>query len=86
MNYPWNWGIFWQPAADASGIWLQYLLAGIVWTLGTALAAWIIALAVGSIVGVVRSVPIVAPSASAITHASRAVASVQPRPETSHHR
>jgi len=58
MNYPWNWGIFWEPAADASGIWLQYLLAGIVWTLGTALAAWIIALAVGSIVGVVRTTPL----------------------------
>jgi glutamate/aspartate transport system permease protein len=57
MKYNWNWGIFWQPAADASGIWLQYLLVGIVWTLATALAAWVIALAVGSLVGVMRTTP-----------------------------
>jgi glutamate/aspartate transport system permease protein len=57
VKYNWNWGIFWQPAADASGTWLQYLLAGLVWTLGTALAAWVIALAVGSVVGVMRTTP-----------------------------
>lgn len=57
MKYNWNWGIFWQPAADASGTWLQYLLAGLVWTVGTAFAAWIIALAIGSIVGVMRTTP-----------------------------
>jgi glutamate/aspartate transport system permease protein len=57
MKYNWNWGIFWQPAADASGTWLQYLLVGIVWTLGTALAAWAIALAVGSVIGVARTTP-----------------------------
>ena len=26
MKYNWNWGIFWQPAADGSGTWLDYLL------------------------------------------------------------
>jgi glutamate/aspartate transport system permease protein len=57
MKYNWNWGIFWQPAADASGTWLHYLLVGIVWTLATALAAWVIALAIGSVVGVVRTTP-----------------------------
>jgi glutamate/aspartate transport system permease protein len=57
MNYNWNWGIFWQPAADGSGTWLHYLLVGVVWTLATALAAWVIALAIGSIVGVMRTTP-----------------------------
>ncbi len=57
MKYNWNWGIFWQPAADASGTWLHYLLVGIVWTLGTALAAWVIALALGSVIGVLRTTP-----------------------------
>jgi glutamate/aspartate transport system permease protein len=55
VKYNWNWGIFFQPAADASGTWLQYLFAGLVWTLGTALAAWVIALAIGSAVGVMRT-------------------------------
>ena len=57
MRYHWNWGVFWQPAADGSGTWLHYLLVGIGWTLATALAAWIIALGVGSIVGVMRTTP-----------------------------
>src|SRR3972149_5134664 len=57
MSYNWNWGIFWQPAADASGTWLQYLLSGLVWTLATALAAWVIALAAGSLVGILRTTP-----------------------------
>src|SRR5215831_684156 len=35
--------------------------------------------------GVVRSVPTMEPSVSAITHADSAVASVQPSPVTSHH-
>lgn len=55
MNYHWNWGIFWEPAADASGTWLHYLLTGLVWTLATALAAWAIALAFGAAVGVART-------------------------------
>ena len=57
MKYNWNWGIFFQPAADGSGTWLSYLLAGVLWTLGTALAAWVIALGIGSIVGVMRTTP-----------------------------
>jgi len=57
MKYNWNWGIFFQPAADGSGTWLSYLLVGVVWTLGTALAAWVIALAIGSVVGVMRTTP-----------------------------
>ena len=57
MQYHWNWGIFWQPAADGSGTWLVYLLGGVVWTLATALAAWALALAIGSILGVMRTTP-----------------------------
>jgi glutamate/aspartate transport system permease protein len=57
VKYNWNWGIFWQPAADGSGTWLHYLLVGVVWTLTTALAAWVIALAIGSLVGVIRTTP-----------------------------
>jgi glutamate/aspartate transport system permease protein len=58
VKYNWNWSIFWQPAADATGTWLHYLFAGLVWTLGTALAAWVIALAIGSLIGVIRTTPL----------------------------
>jgi glutamate/aspartate transport system permease protein len=58
MNYNWNWAIFFQPAPDATGTYLKYLLVGLEWTLATALAAWLIALAVGAVVGTLRTTPL----------------------------
>ena len=57
MKYDWQWSIFSQMAADGTGTWLQYLLGGLVWSLCTALAAWVIALTVGSVVGTLRTIP-----------------------------
>jgi glutamate/aspartate transport system permease protein len=57
VKYNWDWSVYLQPASDASGTWLHYLLVGLVWTLSTALAAWLIALTVGSVVGVLRTTP-----------------------------
>jgi glutamate/aspartate transport system permease protein len=57
VDYHWNWGIYWQPAADGSGSYAAYLLGGLAWTLATALAAWAIALALGFVVGTLRTVP-----------------------------
>ena len=57
MKYDWQWSIFMQPAADGSGTWLQYLLGGLVWTMITALAAWVLALSIGSVVGTLRTTP-----------------------------
>ena len=57
MKYDWQWSIFSQMAADGTGTWLQYLLGGLVWSLCTALAAWVIALSVGSVVGTLRTIP-----------------------------
>ena len=58
MRYNWDWGIFTQIAADGSGTWLHYLLVGLLWTLATALAAWVLALSIGSAVGTLRTLPI----------------------------
>ena len=58
MQYNWNWGIFWQPAPDGVGTYMSWLIAGLGWTLATALAAWVIALAVGSLLGVIRTTPV----------------------------
>ena len=58
MNYNWNWSIFWQPAPDGSGAYLGWLISGLGWTLSTALIAWVIALALGSAVGTVRTMPL----------------------------
>jgi glutamate/aspartate transport system permease protein len=57
VKYNWDWSIYSQPAADASGTWVHYLVVGLGWTLATALAAWVIALVIGSAVGVLRTTP-----------------------------
>ena len=57
MKYNWDWSIYLQPAADGSGTWLQHVAVGLVWTLATALAAWVLALAIGSVVGTLRTTP-----------------------------
>ena len=55
MKYNWNWGILLSPEPGASGTYLHYLIVGLGWTLATALAAWVIALVIGSIVGTLRT-------------------------------
>jgi glutamate/aspartate transport system permease protein len=58
VDYNWNWSIFWQPAPDGSGNYLGWLISGLGWTISTALIAWVIALALGSAVGTVRTMPL----------------------------
>jgi len=57
LKYNWDWSVYLQPAADGSGTWIQYLLVGVLWTLGTALTAWVIALLIGATVGTLRTTP-----------------------------
>jgi len=58
VNYNWNWGILLSPEPGGTGTYLHYLLVGLGWTLATALAAWVIALIVGSVVGTLRTTPL----------------------------
>jgi len=57
VNYNWNWGIFFQTSPDGVHTYLETLLLGTGWTLATALSAWCLALAMGSLVGVIRTTP-----------------------------
>jgi glutamate/aspartate transport system permease protein len=57
VNYHWNWGIFWEPAPNGTGNYLDMLLSGLVLTIETAICAWIIALAFGLVIGVFRTLP-----------------------------
>ena len=52
-----DWSIFFQPAFDGSGTYLRFLLVGLEWTLLLSIAAWILAFVIGSIVGVLRTLP-----------------------------
>lgn len=57
MNYNWDWRIFLAAEPGGTGTYLKYLVVGLGWTLATALAAWVIALAIGSVVGTLRTTP-----------------------------
>ena len=57
MNYHWNWRIFWETAPDGAGTYLHTLWSGLAWTLATALSAWLMALALGLVVGTLRTMP-----------------------------
>jgi len=57
VHYHWNWSIFWDLTPEGTGTYLHTLLVGLLWTIATGLAAWIIALVLGSILGVLRTVP-----------------------------
>ena len=55
MGYSWHWKILFEAEPGGTGTYLHYLLVGLVWTLATALTAWVIALALGALVGTVRT-------------------------------
>src|SRR5947207_7535250 len=55
MRYNWNWHILLEQEPGGTGTYLHYLIVGLGWTLVTALAAWVIALVIGSIVGTLRT-------------------------------
>ncbi|WP_322012685.1 amino acid ABC transporter permease [Paraburkholderia sp. J12] len=55
MNYHWNWAIFNETAPDGTGTYLHSLIAGLGWTIATALSAWCIALVIGTAVGILKT-------------------------------
>lgn len=57
MSYHWNWAVFLAPAASGDTTYLGWMLAGLKMTVTLSLSAWVMALALGSIMGVLRTVP-----------------------------
>lgn len=57
MSYHWNWRIFWEMSPDGVHTYFDTLTSGTVWTLATALSAWMIALVLGLLVGIARTLP-----------------------------
>lgn len=57
MSYNWNWGILFEQSPEGIGSYLYTLLLGLEWTIVTAAGAWIVALVVGSVLGIARSLP-----------------------------
>jgi glutamate/aspartate transport system permease protein len=57
VGYNWHWKVLLEAEPGGTGTYLQYLIVGLGWTLVTALAAWVIALAIGALVGTLRTTP-----------------------------
>ncbi len=57
MNYNWDWGIFFKSTGIGSEIYLDWFVAGLGWTVALSLSGWIIALILGAILGVLRTIP-----------------------------
>jgi glutamate/aspartate transport system permease protein len=58
MGHHWNWGIFFTPVPTGDTTYLGWLLSGLRVTVTLSLSAWVLALLVGSLMGVLRTVPI----------------------------
>ena len=58
MGYHWRWEVFLEPAPSGGGAtYLDWILAGLKMTAVLSLSSWLIALLVGSLMGVLRTVP-----------------------------
>jgi len=55
LGYNWHWQVLLETEPGGTGSYLQYLIVGLGWTLATALVAWVLALAIGSVVGTIRT-------------------------------
>ena len=56
-SYNWNWLVFFEEVATGDEKYYQWILSGLLWTIATSLAAWVIALILRVIVGVIRTLP-----------------------------
>ena len=57
MSYQWNWDVFLQPTAVGDDVYLGWMFSGFKMTIGLSLSAWLIALLLGALMGVLRTVP-----------------------------
>jgi amine acid ABC transporter, permease protein, 3-TM region, His/Glu/Gln/Arg/opine family len=58
MNYDWRWSVFLQPTLGGAMNYAELLLRGAGITVVTAVLAWLIALSLGTLIGVLRTVPV----------------------------
>jgi len=55
MRYNWNWGVFFQELPGGGEEYWQLIVWGVGWTLAVSACAWVIALALGSVIGTIRT-------------------------------
>ena len=57
MQYSWDWLVFFRPSVTGEGPYGWMLLRGLAWTVSVSLVSWFLALGIGLVVGVLRTVP-----------------------------
>lgn len=57
MNYSWNWGVLLQSTGVGDSTYLNWIVTGLGWLLVIAVVAWSIAMVLGSILGIMRTLP-----------------------------
>ena len=57
MNYSWNWGVLLQPTGVGTEVYWQWLLTGFKWLVVIGATGWLIALVIGTILGIMRTLP-----------------------------
>src|SRR5512134_2944287 len=53
--YQWNWSVLWAMTPDGASTFIGSLFHGLRWTLAVGLSAWMIALGIGTLVGIART-------------------------------
>jgi glutamate/aspartate transport system permease protein len=57
VAYHWRWGVFLEPVPSGGATYLDWIVAGLEVTAAVSFTAWLFALAIGSVMGVLRTVP-----------------------------
>ncbi|GAA5784300.1 amino acid ABC transporter permease [Chitiniphilus shinanonensis] len=57
MNYNWDWSVFFKSTGIGSEIYLDWFITGLGWTVALSLSSWVIALLLGTVLGVMRTLP-----------------------------
>lgn len=57
MNYSWNWGVLFEATGVGDGIYLTWMLTGLGWLLLIGSLAWAIAMVIGTVLGIMRTLP-----------------------------
>jgi glutamate/aspartate transport system permease protein len=55
MHYNWNWSVFFQELPGGGEEYWQLIVWGVGWTLAVSACSWVIALAIGSVIGTIRT-------------------------------
>jgi glutamate/aspartate transport system permease protein len=57
VSYNWNWAVFLAPTGTGETTYLGWLFQGLQWTVVLSVSAWAVALILGTLFGVLRTVP-----------------------------